>query len=80
MSVYYIEQQIMVLKVHMRCGKCRTKALKIAAETYGVTSIRLEGEDQEKLFVEGHQVEVDKLVQVLKKKVGYTQILYVSSL
>ncbi|KFK31343.1 hypothetical protein AALP_AA6G100000 [Arabis alpina] len=70
-------RQFMVLKVHMRCGKCRTKALMIAAATYRVTSVRLEGEDLEQLVVEGHQVEIDKLVRKLKKKVGYTQILYV---
>ncbi|KAF8108382.1 hypothetical protein N665_0109s0010 [Sinapis alba] len=70
-------QQTMVLKVRMRCEKCRTKAMMIVAGTYGVTAMRLDRE-QEKLVVEGERVEIAVLVQTLSKKVGYTEILHVS--
>ncbi|CAN8245647.1 unnamed protein product [Cochlearia groenlandica] len=73
-------QKVMVLKVHMCCDKSRTKALKTAAEASGVTSVRLEGEDQERLRVEGCGVNVTKLVQTLIKNVGYTEIHYVSDI
>ncbi|CAN8267045.1 unnamed protein product [Cochlearia groenlandica] len=73
--MYHCDQQVMVLKVRMSCERCRTRAFKIVAGTFGVTAVRMEGE--ELLVVEGHRVELADLVKTLKKKVGSTQIHYV---
>ncbi|XP_009101379.1 uncharacterized protein LOC103827613 [Brassica rapa] len=70
-------KQTIVLKIRMRCDKCRTKAFKIIAGTFGVMSVRLERE-QGKLVVEGEQVEIAVLAQTLTKKVGRTEIVHVS--
>ncbi|KAG2261731.1 hypothetical protein Bca52824_068810 [Brassica carinata] len=70
-------KQTMVLKVRMRCEKCRTKAMTIVAGTYGVTAVQLERE-QGKLMVEGERVDIAALAQTLTKKVGYTEIIYVA--
>ncbi|KAK2448132.1 Copper transport protein family [Trifolium repens] len=70
----YCEQKI-VVKVHMSCQKCRTKALKVAAATYGVNFVGLEGEDKDKLVVIGDGVDAVKLTNCLRKKVGHTEIV-----
>nr|GEV86703.1 heavy metal-associated isoprenylated plant protein 47 [Tanacetum cinerariifolium] len=73
-------RQKMVLEVAMRCKTCQTKALQIVAETRGVESVALEGEDSLKnqVVVIGTGVDVTGLTKILRKKVGHTEIKIVS--
>ncbi|CAL5344306.1 unnamed protein product [Camellia sinensis] len=67
-----------VMKVEMRCQKCRTKALKVAAKAHGVESLMLEGEEKDEVVVIGDGVDAVELVKSLRKKVGNTDILSVA--
>ncbi|KAJ4901369.1 Uncharacterized protein Rs2_15320 [Raphanus sativus] len=69
-------KQTMVLKVPPMSEKSRIKTMKIVSVTYGVTGVWLEKE-QGKLTVEGEGVDISALVQTLRKKVGYTDIIKV---
>ncbi|XWS71273.1 hypothetical protein CRYUN_Cryun03dG0124200 [Craigia yunnanensis] len=68
-------KQKVVLKVAMKCQKCKSKALKVAAEQEGVSFVGLEGEQKDKVVVIGDGVDVVKLTTNLRKKVGDTQII-----
>ncbi|KAJ4837235.1 hypothetical protein Tsubulata_027964, partial [Turnera subulata] len=70
-------KQKIVIKVSVHCDKCRTKALKIAAATEGVTSVALEGDDKDKVVVIGEGVDAACLTNSLKKKMNYASILTV---
>ncbi|KAK7332479.1 hypothetical protein VNO80_29231 [Phaseolus coccineus] len=63
-----------MMKVHMSCQKCRTKALKVAAAAKGVNFVGLEGESKDILVVIGESVDAVKLTNSLRKKVGQTDI------
>ncbi|KAK7291396.1 hypothetical protein RIF29_06505 [Crotalaria pallida] len=60
-------QQKIVIKIQLDCDKCRSKALKIAAQEKGVSSVALEGEEKDKLVVTG-EVDAVCLASVLRKK------------
>ncbi|KAG4381305.1 hypothetical protein GLYMA_15G122200v4 [Glycine max] len=68
-------KQKIVMKVHMNCQKCRTKALKVVAAASGVNFVGLEGEEKDKLVVIGDEVDPVKLTNSLRKKVGHTDII-----
>ncbi|OMO51157.1 hypothetical protein CCACVL1_29975, partial [Corchorus capsularis] len=67
--------QKVVLQVTMKCQKCRTQALKVAAKQEGVSFVGLEGEKKDKVVVIGDGVDFIKLTNNLRKKVGSTQII-----
>ncbi|CAJ1962772.1 unnamed protein product [Sphenostylis stenocarpa] len=68
-------QQKIVMKVHMSCPKCRTKALKVVAAAKGVNFVGLSGESKDMLVVIGDGVDAVKLTNSLRKKVGQTDII-----
>ncbi|KAG4956392.1 hypothetical protein JHK85_042772 [Glycine max] len=70
-----LTKQKIVMKVHMNCQKCRTKALKVVAAASGVNFVGLEGEEKDKLVVIGDEVDPVKLTNSLRKKVGHTDII-----
>ncbi|GKV37422.1 hypothetical protein SLEP1_g45453 [Rubroshorea leprosula] len=70
-------KQKIVIKVQMSCEKCRTKAKKIAAETDGVSSLAIEGEDRDQVVVTGDGIDSANLTRILRKKVGFATILSV---
>ncbi|KAI9076081.1 hypothetical protein K1719_041942 [Acacia pycnantha] len=72
-------KQKIVMKVHMCCQKCRTKALKLVASANGVSFVGLEGDEREKVVVIGEGVDAVKLTNCLRKKVGHTEILSVAA-
>ena len=61
----------------MRCNKCRTNAMKIAATASGVNSVQIEGEDRYEIIVTGNGVDPVRLTNSLRKKVGFTTLLSV---
>ncbi|GLT83720.1 hypothetical protein SLE2022_019920 [Rubroshorea leprosula] len=66
-----------VIQVQISCEKCRSKALKIAAETDGVNSIAIEGENKDKLVVIGDGIDSATLTCTLRKKLGFATIVTV---
>ncbi|WVZ74827.1 hypothetical protein U9M48_022954 [Paspalum notatum var. saurae] len=68
-------QQKIVIKVHMSCDKCRSKALAVVAATGGVDSVALAGDDQ--VVVVGEGIDSIKLTGDLRKKVGPAQLMQV---
>ena len=70
-------QQKIVVKVQMNCNKCRKKAMKIAAMANGVNSVKIEGEDKDRVVVTGDGVDPVCLTSSLRKKVGSATLLSV---
>ncbi|KAK7303456.1 hypothetical protein RJT34_14363 [Clitoria ternatea] len=68
-------KQKIVMRVHMNCQKCRTKALKVVAAANGVNFVGLDGEEKDKLVVIGDGVDAVRLTNSLRKKVGQTDII-----
>ncbi|GLT83643.1 hypothetical protein SLE2022_019200 [Rubroshorea leprosula] len=67
-------QQKIVIKVSMHCDKCRTKAMKIAAVADGVTSVAFQGEDRDRLLIEGDGVDAACLTESLRKKLCHATL------
>ncbi|KAJ1437837.1 hypothetical protein SESBI_03260 [Sesbania bispinosa] len=55
------------MRLQLNCDKLRSKALKIAAEAQGVSSVSLEGEERDELVVTG-DVDAVCLARELRKK------------
>ncbi|CAL4887048.1 unnamed protein product [Urochloa decumbens] len=73
-------KQKIVIKVEMRCDRCRSKALALVAATRGVDSVALAGGDaRDQLVVAGHGVDSVKLASALRRKVGPAEILQVAT-
>ncbi|KAF3338286.1 Heavy-metal-associated domain-containing protein [Carex littledalei] len=70
-------KQEIVIKVQMRCDKCRTKAMELVASADGINSVTLAGEDRNQLVVVGDGVDAVSLASILRKKVGPTDIIKV---
>ncbi|KAK4279103.1 hypothetical protein QN277_016858 [Acacia crassicarpa] len=66
-----------IIKVEVRNEKCRTKAKKIAAESPGVDSMSMEGDERDQLVVTGDGIDSVKLVNILRKKLGCATIVSV---
>ncbi|KAJ1702433.1 hypothetical protein LUZ63_002212 [Rhynchospora breviuscula] len=64
-----------VIEVQMRCDKCRSKAMRIAASTDGVDSVTLEGDWKNRLVVTGDGVDSVNLTKTLRKKIGQAAIV-----
>ncbi|XP_010529393.1 PREDICTED: uncharacterized protein LOC104810216 isoform X2 [Tarenaya hassleriana] len=68
-----------LMSVEMRCEKCRSKALKIAAGSDGVKFVGLEGEKKDRVVVVGEDsVDAVAIVLRLRNKLGRTDIISVS--
>ncbi|KAK7837165.1 heavy metal-associated isoprenylated plant protein 47 [Quercus suber] len=67
-------KQKIIIKVHVRCDKCRSKAMTVAAATDGVMSVSLQGEDKDQVVVIGEGVDAACLTSTLRKKVGYARL------
>ncbi|KAJ8629732.1 hypothetical protein MRB53_023055 [Persea americana] len=70
-------KQKIVIKVDMHCQKCRSKAMEIAAAADGVSSVAIEGMEQDQVVVIGDRVDSACLVKRLRKKVGYADLVIV---
>ncbi|XP_057983410.1 heavy metal-associated isoprenylated plant protein 47-like [Malania oleifera] len=73
-------KQKIVVRVHFKCNKCRSKALKIAASACGVTSVAIGGGDRDTVVVTGEGVDSAKLTDSLRKKFRCAIILSVQEL
>ncbi|WVZ74829.1 hypothetical protein U9M48_022956 [Paspalum notatum var. saurae] len=71
-------KQKIVLKVQMKCERCRSKALALVAAAGGVDSVELAGGDaRDQVVVVGDGVDSIQLATALRKKVGPADILQV---
>ncbi|XP_010091452.2 heavy metal-associated isoprenylated plant protein 47 [Morus notabilis] len=70
-------KQKIVVKVHMSCEKCRTKAMKVAAVESGVISVQISGEGKDQVVVVGDEIDSVSLTRSLRKKVGPATLLSV---
>ncbi|KAM3696052.1 hypothetical protein ACJW31_06G008700 [Castanea mollissima] len=67
-------KQKIIMKVQINCEKYRTKAMKIAAVSEGVTSVAIEGAGKSQVVVIGDGVDSASLTCSLRKKLGYATI------
>ncbi|XP_027368617.1 heavy metal-associated isoprenylated plant protein 47-like [Abrus precatorius] len=72
-----MKKQKMVIKVHLNCDKCRSKALKMAAAAKGVSSVSIEGADRDQLAVTGEGTDSVCLTKALRRKFGHASIVTV---
>ncbi|EXB64617.1 hypothetical protein L484_017949 [Morus notabilis] len=72
-------KQKIVMKVAMKCNKCRTKALKVVAAKDGVIYVGLEGEAKDKVVVIGDGVDAIDLAKALRKKMGGADIITIAA-
>ncbi|KAK9682494.1 hypothetical protein RND81_10G077600 [Saponaria officinalis] len=70
-------KQKIVIKVFMRCEKCRKEVMKIAATADGVISVTLQGNDKDQVVVVGNEVDSAGLCTALRKKAGNATLLSV---
>ncbi|XP_057765502.1 heavy metal-associated isoprenylated plant protein 47 [Salvia miltiorrhiza] len=73
-------QQKIVIKIKFRCKKCRSKAMTIAAMTSGVVSVKLEGDEKDRVVVIGDEVDAVGMIILLRKKVGHATLELVAEL
>ncbi|KAJ0798077.1 putative heavy metal-associated isoprenylated plant protein/47 [Helianthus annuus] len=70
-------QQKIVVKVSMDGDKKTRKALKIAVSISGVVSASFVGSDKDQIAVTGEGIDSVELTTLLRKKVGYTELVSV---
>ncbi|XP_021750448.1 heavy metal-associated isoprenylated plant protein 47-like [Chenopodium quinoa] len=73
-------KQKIVVKVQMRCGKCRKKAMKIAASAEGVISVAIQGNDKDEIVVIGNRVDSAGLCTALRRKLGDANLVSVEEI
>ncbi|XP_037489192.1 disease resistance protein RGA5-like [Triticum dicoccoides] len=71
-------KQKMVIRVHMTCDKCRSKAMGLVASVYGVERVEIQGDDRDQLAVVGDGVDAANLTACLRK-VGNADLLTVEA-
>ncbi|KAJ0100937.1 hypothetical protein Patl1_04004 [Pistacia atlantica] len=67
-------KQKIIIKVQVRCDKCRSKAMETAAAADGVISVALDGEYKDKVVVIGDGVDAADLTIQLNKKLGHASL------
>lgn len=72
-------KQKIVIRVHMECDRCRSKALALVAATAGVDSVALAGDARDQVVVVGDDVDPVKLTSALRRKVGPADIVQVAA-
>ncbi|XP_059444462.1 heavy metal-associated isoprenylated plant protein 47-like [Corylus avellana] len=70
-------KQKIVIKVQMSSEKCRTKAMKIAVTADGVSSVAIQGSENDQLVVSGEGVDPANLTCLLRKKLCPATLLSV---
>ncbi|CAN1315926.1 Heavy metal-associated isoprenylated plant protein 16 [Linum perenne] len=68
-------QQKLVINVAMNNDKTRSKAMKIVVGVYGVDSVSLAGTGKTQIEVTGDGIDSVKLVTLLRKKVGFAELV-----
>ncbi|KAI3496853.1 hypothetical protein L1887_39231 [Cichorium endivia] len=72
--------QKIVIKMQPKCGRCRTKAMMIAAKASGVNSVELQGENKNQMVVIGDGVDAAALTSLVRKKIKNASLEMVQEL
>ncbi|GKV41202.1 hypothetical protein SLEP1_g48768 [Rubroshorea leprosula] len=72
-------KQKMAINVSMNGHKARSKALKIAVGLPGVESAALKGNDKNQIEVTGDGVDAAQLTMLLRKKMGFAELVSVAA-
>ncbi|CAI9089006.1 OLC1v1023491C1 [Oldenlandia corymbosa var. corymbosa] len=72
-------KQKVVIKVSMNDQKSRKKALKTVVGCIGVESTALQGKDKDQIEVVGEGIDAVEITTLLRKNVGYSEIVSVSA-
>ncbi|TXG67416.1 hypothetical protein EZV62_008691 [Acer yangbiense] len=67
-------QQKIVIMLKLKCDKCRSKAMKIAAVADGVISVAWEGDEKNKVVMTGDGTDAATVTGLLRKKLGYADL------
>ncbi|KAF6149816.1 hypothetical protein GIB67_010890 [Kingdonia uniflora] len=70
-------QQTVVLKVSMNDAKSRTKAIKVAVSLPGIEKTELQSENNQ-IVITGEGIDTMKLIMLIRKKVGFTELVSVT--
>ncbi|CAL1407995.1 unnamed protein product [Linum trigynum] len=73
-------KQKLVINVSMNKEKSRPKAMKIVVSVHGVDSASLAGPDKTQIEVTGDGIDSVALVTLLRKKVGFSELMSVGPL
>ncbi|KAM5585322.1 heavy metal-associated isoprenylated plant protein 47-like [Rosa sericea] len=68
-------KQKITIEANIWCDKCRSKAMKIAAVEDGVKSVAFKGERSDQIEISGDDVDAAGLTGLLRKKLGYANLL-----
>ncbi|CAN0918795.1 Heavy metal-associated isoprenylated plant protein 46 [Linum grandiflorum] len=72
-------KQKVVIKVTMNSPKLRARAMKVVVGVNGVDSASLAGPDKTQIEVTGDGVDSVELVSLLRKKVGFAELVTVAA-
>ncbi|KAJ4943978.1 hypothetical protein NE237_000155 [Protea cynaroides] len=72
-------KQKIVIKVTLTGNKSRPKAMKIAVSQPGVESVAFQGAEKEQLVVIGDGIDSIVLITLLRKSLGYADLLTVGA-
>ncbi|URD97112.1 Glycosyl transferase family 8 [Musa troglodytarum] len=75
---YWQNLQKIVIKINVICDRCRNKALKLASSVRGVESVAIQGRNRNRVVVTGEGVDSVYLTSILRKKMGYAEIICIS--
>nr|GEW60171.1 hypothetical protein [Tanacetum cinerariifolium] len=70
-------KQKIVVKLTMENHKKSRKAMKIAVNVCGVESVAFDGSNKEQITITGEGIDSVKLTRLLRKRVGYTELVSV---
>ncbi|KAJ8491111.1 hypothetical protein OPV22_012832 [Ensete ventricosum] len=70
-------QQKIVIRVQMKCNRCRSKAMKTAVGNHGIETVSIEGKEKDLLVIIGERVDSVALACSLRKKLHCAEIVTV---
>ncbi|KAK9938738.1 hypothetical protein M0R45_015460 [Rubus argutus] len=73
-------KQKITIEAQIRCDKCRSKAMKIAAVEDGVISVAFKGAKRDQIEIIGDEVDAAGLAKLLRKKLGYADLVSVEEI
>ncbi|KVI02316.1 heavy metal-associated isoprenylated plant protein 47-like [Cynara cardunculus var. scolymus] len=66
--------QRIVIKMQPKCGRCRTRAMMVAAQASGVYSVELQGDNKNQMVVTGDGINAAALTSSVRKKVKHASL------
>ncbi|KAL5725730.1 hypothetical protein ACHQM5_008846 [Ranunculus cassubicifolius] len=75
-----LKQKVVIQVVSMNDAKSRTRAMKIAVTAPGVVSAEIQGDSKNQIVVTGEGIDSTRLTKLLRKKVGFTELVSVTAI